>query len=314
MNLLLVTEQMLILFGMMAAGFLLWRIKWIDQNTFSRLSSLVVNIFNPFLTIYSVFGKSLATTGKVFWENLFLVGLFYVILTAAGFLIVFVIRPDSAEAPVYRMLTLLPNCGFMGIPVVSSLLGTDYVIYVAIYMLVYNIIMYTYGIHLVRKSNPHSAQDKNIPLWHKVRPIVLNPGFLSAVLALVLFFTGIPVPEGIQQFCGYMGNPCVPLSMMLIGCSVASANIGELTKDLRRYGFLFIKMLLVPIAFTFFIRLLPFDDMILKLFIIMLSMPAGSMVVLITQEYGGKTDCAAAGVVSSTIVSLLTIPIVTLFL
>ena len=314
MNLLLVAQQMLILFGMMATGYLLWRIGWIDQNTSSRLSGLVVNIFNPFLTISSVLGKSLVSTGVVFWENLFLVILFYVILAAGGFLVLLLIRPDSTEAPIYRMLTLLPNCGFMGIPVVSSLLGREYIIYVAIYMLVYNIIIYTYGIHLVRKSNPSSQASKKESLWKKIQLIGLNPGVISALLALVLFFTGVPVPEGIQLFCNYMGNPCIPLSMMLTGCSVAAANIPELLKDYRRYGFLFIKMLFIPIVCSFLIRFFPFDGTILKLFIIMLSMPAGSLVVLITQEYGGKTDCAAAGVVLSTVVSLVTIPVVTLFL
>ena len=73
-------------------------------------------------------------------------------------------------------------------------------------------------------------------------------------------------------------------------------------------------MLFIPIVCSFLIRFFPFDGTILKLFIIMLSMPAGSLVVLITQEYGGKTDCAAAGVVLSTVVSLVTIPVVSLFL
>lgn len=316
MNILLVAEQMLILFAMMFTGYLIFRLHWVTEDTTSRLSSLVVNVFNPFLTISSVFGKSISSTGNAFWENLILVGLFYLILFLTGLFLMVVLRPDSTQSPIFRLLTLLPNCGFMGIPVVSALLGTEYIIYVAIYMLAYNIILYTYGIYLVSRSNPEAQsieKEKPASLFKKLRPILCNPGVISAIIALVFFFGNVPVPEGVQKFCNYMGNPCVPLSMMLIGCSLAASHIPSMLRNIRIYGFILVKMLALPILCSFFTSLLPFDDSILRLFLIMLSMPAGSMVVLVTEEYGGQTDCAASGVVLSTLASIVTIPIVSLF-
>ncbi len=321
MNIYLVAQQMLILFALMAAGYILWRIGWIDATASSRISRLVVNVFNPFLTISSVFGKSLASTGSVFWQNLALVVGFYTILLLAGLLVVFIIRPDSTESPVYRMLTLLPNCGFMGIPVVASLLGTEYIIYVSVYMLAYNIILYTYGIHLVKKARPNpydsdgaSGESEKFSFAAQVKSIFGNFGVVSSLVALFFFFLGIPVPESVQTFCTYMGNPCIPLSMILIGCSVASVSLPSLLRNVRVYGFILIKLLVIPIACTFLIRLLPFDETILKLFIIMLSMPAGSMVVLVTEQYDGNIRCATGGVILSTLASIVTIPLVSLFL
>ena len=315
MDLFLVARQMLVLFGMMLIGFLIFHLHWLEQDTVSRLSRLVVNIFNPFLTISSVFGKSYAATGSLFWENLLLVGIFYGILFVAGILLVVLIRPEKADSPIYRLMTLLPNCGFMGIPVVSALLGKQYIIYVAIYMLAYNIIIYTYGIHLVTKEKKcREKETRPRDFLRKLRPIFLNSGVIASVIALILFFGDFTVPESVESFCNYMGNPCIPLSMMLIGCSLAAANIPAMLKNIRLYGFLLLKMLLVPISCTLLIRHLPFDPAILKLFILMLSMPAGSMVVLVTEEYGGRTECAASGVALSTLVSIITIPIVSLFL
>lgn len=317
MDIFLVAKQMLILFSMMLIGYIIFRLHWLERDTTSRLSGLVVNIFNPFLIITSVFGKSVASTGNLFWENLALVGLCYLILFLVGLLLVVVLRPDSTESPIYRLLTLLPNVGFMGIPVVSSLLGTQYIIYVAIYMLAFNIIIYTYGIYLITKKKHFHASQKDAlqkNLFRKIRPIICNPGVVAALIALIIFFGNIPVSDGIQSFCSYMGNPCIPLSMLLIGCSLAASDIPSMLKNVRIYGFLLLKMLIVPIACTFLIRFLPFDNMILKLFVLMLSMPAGSMVVLITEEYGGKTECASSGVVLSTLASIITIPIVSVFL
>lgn len=315
MDIFVVARQMLVLFGMMLTGFIIFRLKWTDQDMVSRLSGLVVNIFNPFLTISSVFGKTYSATGNLFWENLILVLVFYGILFAAGFILVAVIRPAKPESPIYRLMTLLPNCGFMGIPVVSSLLGTQYIIYVAIYMLAYNIIIYTYGIFLVKKSCPDKEQRTiKTSLWQQLRPLFFNSGVIASAVALIFFFGGFPVPESVESFCRYMGNPCIPLSMILIGCSLAAANLPAMLKNIRLYGFLLLKMLIVPVSCTLLTRVFPFDSAIHTLFILMLSMPAGSMVVLVTEQYGGRTECAASGVALSTLASIVTIPVVSLFL
>lgn len=319
MNIFVVLQQMLVLLAMMLIGYFTCRIGWINHDTYSKMSKLVVNIFNPILIIDSVLGKSLHTTGNIFWQNLALVFLFYSLLFLTGILLVFIIRPNSVEKPIYRMMTLLPNIGFMGIPIVASLLGTDYVIYVAVYMLFYNVIIYTYGIALCKKSakaqNPDiPASPEKVSLLKSLRPVFTNMGVISSIVALVLFFTGLPVPKAVADFCGYMGNPSIPLSMYLIGCSVAFSDIPSMLKDKNIYSFLFIKMFAFPIACAFLIRLLPFDAMILKQFVIMAAMPAGSLVVLVAEQYGGKTDISTKGVVLSTMISILSIPIVSLFL
>lgn len=186
MDIFVVAGQMLVLFAMMFTGYFLARKDWINDSLSSALSRLVVNIFNPFLMISSVFGQSLKQSGPLFWENLVLVGIFYLLLFLVGFFIVFVLRPTSQMAPIYKLLTLLPNCGFMGIPIVNSLLGSQYIIYVAVYMLVFNLIIYTYGISLVR----HSLSDSGAPaltMSMRLRQIFGNTGVIASLVTIVLF-------------------------------------------------------------------------------------------------------------------------------
>ena len=106
MDIFVAAGQMLVLFAMMFTGYFLARRDWINDSLSSALSRLVVNIFNPFLMISSVFGQSLKQSGPLFWENLVLVGIFYLLLFLAGFFIVFVLRPTSQTAPIYKLLTL----------------------------------------------------------------------------------------------------------------------------------------------------------------------------------------------------------------
>ena len=317
MDIFIVLKQMCILLAMMITGYITCRLGFVDRNAYSKLSKIVVTIFNPILIIDSVIGKSLSTTGLVFWENLILVFFFYTLLFLAGFLLLLILRPNAVDSPIYRLMMLLPNIGFMGIPIVASLLGTDYIIYVAVYMLFYNVILYTYGIFLCKKSakaeNPNNyAHTKPVQPWFK--PIITNPGVIASVIALLIFFLKIPIPDEVATFCDYMGNPAIPLSMYLIGCSVAFSDIRNILKNTKVYGFLLFKMLLFPITCTFLVHLLPFDDMIVKLFIIMTGMPAGSLVVLVAEEYAGNTTAATNGVVLSTLSSILSLPIISTFM
>lgn len=317
MNITIVLQQMLVLFAMMLTGFVVHRMGWISGEVYSTMSRLVVNVFNPLLIINSVLGKSAASTGNLFAENLLLVILFYGFLFAASFLLLVLIRPDSVESPVYQLMVLFPNIGFMGIPLVAALLGSEYIIYVAIYMLGYNILIYTYGIQLAQKSKRNSdpsAVSEKRSIFTALRPVITNPGVITSVIALFIFFLAIPVATPIATFCDYMGNTSIPLSMFLIGCSIAASDLKAMFQNKKIYVFLGYKLLLVPILGALLIRFLPLNNMLLQLFVIMLSMPAGSLVVLITEEYGSKTECATNGVVLSTLFSILSIPLVSLFL
>ena len=312
MNFTTVAAQMLILFAMMAFGYILYKLKYMPDNLCDGLSWLVIHVFNPFLIITSIQGKTLADSGSVFWQNLILVFAYYIGLFILGFVFVLLLKTDKSETPVYRLMTMLSNCGFMGIPVVSSLLGPGYVIYVAIYLLFYNIIIYTYGIYLLKKTSGTNTEKKS--LSDTLKPLFFNPGIIACVIAMVLFFAGINLPKSVWDLCGYLSSPCVPLSMMLIGCSLASQHLVDLIKDVKMIVFTVLRCLALPIACAFLIRIIPFDRTILQIFIIMLAMPVGSMTVLVVSEYKGNTACASSGVALSTLLSILTIPIVAIFL
>ncbi|MGN0166097.1 MAG: AEC family transporter [Lachnospiraceae bacterium] len=314
MDIFIVAQQMIMLFAMICVGILLTRLNWITPEVSSKLSTITVYLFNPFLTIDSVIGQSIKSTGSLFWQNLALVFLFYIVLFVAGWIIIFLIHPEKSDADKYRMLTLFPNCGFMGIPVVSSLLGKQYVIYVAIYMLIYNVIIYTYGVHLVLHSCDAYAEGQNKKSMKSLaKTLLLNPGLISSAIALAIFFGDIRIPNVISSFCTYMGNPCIPVSMLLIGYSVATADFARIVKNVRMYFYIALRMLALPILCSLLVSLLPLDETMKRVFLILISMPAGSMTAIIAQEYGGDNKFMAGGIVLTTIASLITLPVVSIF-
>ena len=309
MSAFIVLQQMLVLFAMMAIGYILWKIHWLDEDSCKGISKLVVNVFNPLLLIASIVGYDFKS-GEIFLgQNMAFVLIYFVVLFVAGYMITFLLRIKKPQRNFYQMMTMFSNIGFIGIPLVRALLGREYVIYIAFYTLVYNVLIYTYGIYLAIKTNELPGEQMVFP----VRKI-LNPGVIGCVVAILIFVLDIPVAEPIVTFSNYMGDTCIPLSMILIGTSVAKMDGKKLFFNGKMYVFLAIKMLLLPIAAAIICKGLPVDAGVYKVFIIECSVPIGSMITLIAQEYGKKDDSAVIGVVLSTVLSVITIPIVAIFM
>lgn len=309
MSAFIVLQQMLVLFAMMAIGYILWKIHWLNEDSCKGISKLVVNVFNPLLLIASIVGYDFKS-GEIFLgQNMAFVLIYFVVLFVAGYMITFLLRIKKPQRNFYQMMTMFSNIGFIGIPLVRALLGREYVIYIAFYTLVYNVLIYTYGIYLAIKTNELPGEQMVFP----VRKI-LNPGVIGCVVAILIFVLDIPVAEPIVTFSNYMGDTCIPLSMILIGTSVAKMDGKKLFSNGKMYVFLAIKMLLLPIAAAIICKGLPVDAGVYKVFVIECSVPIGSMITLIAQEYGKKDDSAVIGVVLSTVLSVITIPIVAIFM
>lgn len=308
--------QMLVLLAMMLTGAFVYQKKWLGEEGAANISKLVVNVFNPMLVISGVLGDTDAISQDKIIGNIQLVVLYYVIAVVFGILLAWVLRPPKNLKSIYVLMATFSNLGFMGIPVAKSLYGSEGVVYVAFYVLLYNLLAYTYGMALARraareKNGMDSAEKTSLAVSLKR---MINPGVVAALLALVIFATGIQMPAPVISFCGYMGDTTIPLSMMLIGISIAKADLRSYLKDLRMYAFILLRMVAIPIATALLMRNMGFDEVVFGVFIIELAMPVGSVIGLFTKECGADDAYCMKGTVLSTLASIITIPLVGLFL
>lgn len=315
MNVQIILSQMLMLFAMMLIGYFLWKKQWLDEPANQKLSKIVVNIFNPMLVVYGVLGKSSGKDMGLVVQNLFLMLLFYLLLIVFGILFVWILRPKKSEGYVYWMMTIFPNVGFMGIPVISSIFGMESVIYIAFYMLGYNLLLYTLGIVLARKAaaDREGSQMQEIKQGGQWKRI-FNVGVLASITAILIFMFQISVPAPVVTFFDYMGNATIPLSMILIGVSIAKADMKNIFTNVKMYFYTGIRMILFPILVISLMKGMSFDPVVFGVFALELAMPVGSIITLIAKENGADETCSTNGIVLSTLVSILTIPIVCMFL
>ena len=340
--------QMLVLLAMMAVGFFSYKKSWVTDETAGHFSKLVVNIFNPILVVNGVLGQNSADAGNNVAWNLAFIAVYFVILVIFGYCMPLIVRPRQKHQSIYRLMTIFSNVGFMGIPVIKSIFGDGAMIYVAFYILGYNIMLYTCGMYLSKKAGEENQSKQESYLEtlaayregkcdmteeQVVRSVfsqkgpsaktsffkrLINPGVIAALLAVVIFVSGVNVPNPIVTFCDYMGNTTIPLSMIMIGISIAQAELREVFTDVRMYLFILLRMILLPIIMIFalngFVAANGIDPMVFGVFIIELGMPVGSIIVMLTRENGGDAAYCTRGVVLSTLASILTIPVICAFL
>ncbi len=307
MNSMVVFQQMLVLFAMMAVGYVVYKKQWVDEYSSISISRLVVNVFNPLLVINGVIGKEQNADTSLVAENFKFIILYFIIIIVVGYISNIIIPVKKEEKNLYQLMFTFSNVGFMGIPVISSILGKGCIIYITFYILVYNFLLYTYGVRLAQKGS--KVKEKGFTFKK-----IMNPGVIACIFAIIIYLSKITIPSACITFFDYMGNVTIPLSMMMIGISIARLPIKQIFNCGRLYLFTILKMLIVPVAAALILRNVPATADIFAVFILMLGMPVGSIVTMIAKEYGGDDEVASRGIVLTTLVSIISIPIISLLL
>lgn len=317
----IILQQMLVLFGMMLVGYFCYKINWIDDHTYGKLSKIVVNVLNPLLVIDGVLGKNTGEDLNKLAINFGMMILYFIFLIIISIPVVKILRTEKKNLELYRLMMMFSNVGFMGIPVISALYGSGVIIYIVFYMLGYNFLLYTYGIILARRSAQRNSQrsekengENNTVSFKDNIKSIMNPGVVAGTFAIVLFVMNIQVAAPVASFIKYLSQCVVPMSMILIGASMAQHELKTIFNEMKMYWFLLIRLVIIPIAVALLVRQLPIDSQILGVFILMLAMPVGSIVVLVAMEQGADSTCCTKGSVVSTLLSIITIPIVAMFL
>lgn len=308
MNTILLLFQMLMLFAMMVTGFITFRMKVFDSVGQHQISKVVVNVLNPCLMISAIAGDKPSDSEKLTIQNFIAALVFYIIFIMASYIYYFIRKrigkKDMQELKLEQLMLFLSNLGFFGIPVVKALFGDEYVIYLIFYMLLFNIVAYTLGIFL---AMPKDGKNPGFSPKH-----IINAGTVISLIAITLYLASVPIPDTIGDFFTYMGNACIPLSMLLIGGSLAQLDLKEVFTDRNIYLFILLRNIIVPGIGILVLRMLPFDTAIVKICCLTASMPIAALTGMLAEEYAHKGNYCNKMIAMSTILSVITVPLLSL--
>ena len=300
----IVFQQMLVILLLVLAGFFTRRTGLVGGGHSAALSKLVSSVFNPALIISSMISDTSPKDYSEIRDVFIAAALMYAFLFAAAYLFTASRKKTYRDKTVFRLIYIFPNLGFIGIPVVRAVLGEHYVLHVAIFMLEFSLLIYSYGMMQLAENARFSIRA--------LRPM-LNIGTIGSVLALVLFFTEAPVPVPIASALQILGNATTPVAMIVTGFAIAEQeDLVRILTDGGAWLCTLLKMLIIPAVFIFLLRMLPFRESICQLTLIMIAMPAANMPLILISEKGWNTDMYSRVIMLTTVLSVLTLPLLVL--
>lgn len=290
--------QMLAILIIIGAGYFMTKKKMMDGHTNSQMSKMIVNVFNPCLILSSAAGS----VGLISLETMGLVGLVAVAMFAFFILVGMILSPFFDKAPdqrkIFQMMFVFSNLGFIGIPVTGSILGQEYVVYVTEFLLIYTIVLYTYGVTLLDGKFSLSSLKA-----------MINPGTVFSLAALLVILLEIQLPDFLKTGITYLGNVTSPMALVAVGFTLASSNLKNIFCQPRLYVFSAVKLALLPLVMLPVLRLVVKDAALISVCMIMFGMPIGNMPLMLGNQKGIDGSTCSAAIILTTVLCVFTIPV-----
>lgn len=298
----LLLQQMIVLFILMLIGYYVSKKRFITDATFKQLSWIVVYVACPAMVISGSVNSGKMIEGKELFSTMGLTLLIYAVLILIAFITPVLLGVPKEDRGVYKVMMIFSNIGFMGFPLVGSIYGAEALLYAALFQIPFNILIYTYGILVLKKKT-----DDNEKLDLKK---ILNIGVICCIISIIISLFQVETPTFVKTTVSNLSNLTAPLSMMVIGASLTKIKFRDLFTDVRLLLFCGLKLLVIPIAMLFVLKQFIDSDMVLGVCMVVLSTPVASMTAMLAQQYDGNYALASKGVAVSTILSVITMPIV----
>ena len=186
----------------------------------------------------------------------------------------------------------------MGIPVVQSIYGATGVAMVSMFILMFNLTFFSYGIMLISGGAKINLRA------------MLNPCIFAALGAMILSLTGLRLPGPIESTLASVGAINTPMAMMIIGASLAHSDLRKALTNLRLYRVSAVSMFVMPLCMLGLVLLLPVEPMLRGVSVCMAAMPIAGNCAMASDMYTPDDMTASHAVIVSTLMSALALPLI----
>jgi len=305
----IILNQILILGVLILVGVAGSLFKVLTENARDILAKIIFNITLP-LMLLTNFSK-MDITPRLLVNSFSMVGLTFAVMMfmlLMGWLGTLLLRLSRREAAIFKTHSVFGNTIYLGYPVVYALFGDEGLLYASMLQLVSTILMWTAGVVMLSSGN-------GIPVGKSMLK-VFNINTYAIVLGLIMFLTGLKLPEFLMKSLGGLGDTNTYLSMIYIGAMLYHGNIKGLFGRGVVYFLTFNKLLLIPVLLLgVFIILPPLtgyqpDKLVLSVLLVETSMPCMANIIILAKVFGADEKLATANVFVSTIFSIVTLPFI----
>ena len=299
---LLLLQQIVSLFFIMALGFLLVRLGLLKSTDSRALSVLSIYIIVPCVIIKSfqielteqVLGGFLAATAAAV--------LVHVCLLGVSFLLRRFLHLDAVE----RVSVMYSNAGNLIIPLVTAILGEEWVIYASAFICVQQFFLWTH-------CQAVMSGQKGVN-WKK---LLMNVNLISIIVGLALMLLGIRLPGMLMSSINGLAGTIGPVSMIMLGMLLADADLKKIATDRRVYLVALLRLIVTPflmlcvLKLTRLTGLVPDGKTIIYVSFMAMITPAATTITQLAQLHNVRPAFASAVNVMTTLLCIVTMPLMT---
>lgn len=299
-----VLHQVSVLFLLMLAGYLCSRLGLLKKAGVKDITGIIFNLISPCVILVSFqirFTQSLA-------RELVLsatVGIAVHLVCAAGAQLLFKHVPEEGgRRAALKMGTVYTNAGAMGFPLLDAVIGSEGIFFGSVFFAIYNIFSWTHGVSLYTGKT-----DKK-----SILRAVVNPNVIAIAVGILLFCLNVKLPALMYDAMHDIYNLNMPLSMVIIGVSLAQVDLKTLVADKWIWPGIFLRNLAIPFILAVILHFCGIHGNMMMACVLPVCCPVAGITVLFSEQFGRDTGFAAKLMSVSTLLSIVTIPLTVSFL
>lgn len=290
---LILLKQIIIMFLLIAVGYLLCRKKMITLSGSGEIGKILLNVVIPVVIINSFWTQRTAekTQALVFSAVVSLV----VMMVAAVMASLIYGKKDGIAC----FSDAFSNAGFIGIPLVQAVVGADAVFYISVMIVLINFLQWTYGVYVI-------TGDSSVM---KPSSVIHNPIVIAVLIGIIIYFLNVPRFSMADTLISNITCINTPLAMFNSGVYLAQSSMIKMVQSRKAWMVSITRLLIIPIVTAFVLKVIPFGTQEMKVAIMLAAAcPVGSNVAIFAQQHKKDYRSAVEQVCLSTLLCLLTIP------
>ena len=297
-NFLIIAQQVAVLFILIAVGFGCGKKGMITEHASKVMTDIVLYVVTPCVMV-SAFQREFSF--DTLYIMLIAAATALIILIGSILLARLVFRTkDIGRRKVLQFAVIFSNCGFMSLPLQKELLGDDGWFFGSIFVAVFNIVVWSYGLLDM------SGDRKQL----SVKKILLNPGIMGAVLATVLFVCNVKLPPIIINPVTHLANLNTPIPMLVIGYYLSQASFKKAFSDKGSYFASIFRLLVIPLIAAFTMYFLGMHRVMTIAFTIACAAPTAATTTMFAAKFDRNVELSVSVVAATTVLSLITMPLI----
>lgn len=297
-NLKTIAMQVLILYLIAGIGFVTDKIGIFKKDDGKRLIDLLFNVILPIAIIHTFMTMEYTAEHVkgifIAFACAFATHIFGALVSALTFR-----KRSLKERGIYHYAMILSNAAFLALPLAKSVIGDEGIFYCSVYVAVFNMVAFTLGVYQI------SGREAKLNL----KKLIFNPGSMSVIIGLPLFFIQPNISYFIEYPMELVGNCNSPLAMIVFGTFLANSNFKNMFAKKEIYFVSFIRLILVPLCMLGLFYICGVRGQLLVAMIISASAPTATNTAMYAAKYDNDTALGSEVVAQSSVLSIVTMPV-----